>query len=267
MTLKLKQIHTCQEINADIAVPLDFICHDRLTNEEKEFRQQATIENAKIALEMRKRKEMQIYASIQGWDSDSLALTANELGRLPFDGYALGGMVPHANDPEFIARAVKIVRNYLPPEKPLHIFGITSPIMMPILYAAGVTTVDSASYAISAANRQYLLPNFLKHVDLRRLQTLPCRCNICSDNSKEYLQGAGSKPIAFLAMHNLNIVFDHLKIIRCLKSLNKLEEYAAIVATASPEYTEAFKILIGKRPSVSYEDFNFNQFSLSDFEQ
>jgi helicase len=68
-----------------------------------------------------------------------------------FDGFAIGGLVPRAQDSELIVSIVEAVRT-VTEERPLHVFGLGKPDLLPALYDAGVTSVDSSSYVQYAAS-------------------------------------------------------------------------------------------------------------------
>lgn len=88
-----------QEKHADIGATLDFIVPPGMDLAQAKFRQEMSIKNAIWALQNRKRKDLRLFASIQAWDPDSARDAMTKLANLPFDGFALGGMVPAHNAP------------------------------------------------------------------------------------------------------------------------------------------------------------------------
>jgi tRNA-guanine family transglycosylase len=149
-----------QEKCADIAFTLDFPIPPGLELSESERRQRYTISNAVWALRNRRRKEMNLYACIQSWDAQSAALCAKELAKHPFDGFAIGGLVPRARDWELVSSIVEAVRQKIG-DRPLHVFGLGKPTTTTKLFEMGVDSVDSSSYVkLAADGRLWENPGF-----------------------------------------------------------------------------------------------------------
>ena len=91
-----------QERIADVAFTLDFPIPPGMDAMEAHRRQHLTIANALWALQNRRRHEMPLYACVQAWDPMSASACAERLALEPFDGLALGGMVPRARDMELV---------------------------------------------------------------------------------------------------------------------------------------------------------------------
>ena len=142
-----------QEKYADVAFTLDFPIPPKTEIKEARLRQKMTIVNSIWALENRRKKDMLLFAVIQGWDLESISHCAKQYKDKAFDGVALGGMVPRARNREFVLDCVKTVRVILP-NLPLHIFGMGNPDFIPELYLAGVSSTDSSSYVKAAADGQ-----------------------------------------------------------------------------------------------------------------
>jgi tRNA-guanine family transglycosylase len=149
-----------QEKCADIAFTLDFPIPPGLELSESERRQRYTISNAVWALQNRRRKEMNLYACIQSWDAQSAAFCAKQLAKHPFDGFAIGGLVPRARDWELVSSIVEAVRQEIG-DRPLHVFGLGKPTTTTKLFEMGVDSVDSSSYVkLAADGRLWENPSF-----------------------------------------------------------------------------------------------------------
>jgi tRNA-guanine family transglycosylase len=149
-----------QEKCADIAFTLDFPIPTGLELSESERRQCYTISNAIWALQNRRRREMNLYACIQSWDAQSAVFCAKELAKHPFDGFAIGGLVPRARDWELVSSIVEAVRQAIG-DRPLHIFGLGKPTTTIKLFEMGVDSVDSSSYVkLAADGRLWENPGF-----------------------------------------------------------------------------------------------------------
>jgi tRNA-guanine family transglycosylase len=140
-----------QEQHADIAFTLDFPIPPGLDDDTARLRQKLTISNALWALRNRRRKDLKLFACIQGWDLDSFADCAQAYADQGFDGIALGGMVPRAKDRDWVLNCVRSIRNIVE-GLPLHVFGLGHPDFLAELFAAGTDSVDSSSYVKAAAD-------------------------------------------------------------------------------------------------------------------
>jgi helicase len=140
-----------QERLADVAFTLDFPIPPLMDLHEARRRNKLTVANARWALENRRRKDMLLYACVQGWDLESYGACATAYAALGFDGIAIGGLVPRVSDLEGILKIVDAVRSAVP-NKPLHVFGLGKPDIVEALFKRGVQSVDSSSYVKLAAN-------------------------------------------------------------------------------------------------------------------
>jgi helicase len=150
-TIHPREVLEFQERHADVAFTLDFPVPPAMPLEEGRRRLRLTIANARWAIDNRRRKDMLLFACIQGWDVDSYAECAHSYAKLPFDGIAIGGLVPRRHDLDGMLRIVTAVRSAIP-EKPLHVFGLGNPSTVEVLFKNGVQSVDSSSYAKLAAD-------------------------------------------------------------------------------------------------------------------
>jgi tRNA-guanine family transglycosylase len=139
-----------QEQVADIAFTLDFPIPPSLASSEGEMRLDLTVRNAKWAIRNRRRRDMPLYACVQGWDLESYRRCAESYVDEAFEGIAIGGLVPRMKDTELLASIVTEVRA-LHPAKPLHVFGLGQPQLVSTLFSLGVDSVDSSAYIKLAA--------------------------------------------------------------------------------------------------------------------
>jgi helicase len=139
-----------QERVADVAFTLDFPIPPRMERAEAAQRQECTIANAHWALANRRRKDLLLFACVQAWDVPSARACARAYGKRGFDGVALGGMVPRAQDMKLVLSLVETVRAEIG-DLPLHVFGLGRPEVVEQLFKAGVDSVDSSAYVKLAA--------------------------------------------------------------------------------------------------------------------
>jgi helicase len=142
-----------QEKVADVAFTLDFPIPPALAEAEGPLRKRLTIANALWALRNRRRRDMPLYACVQGWDLESYSECSRAYVGADFEGIAIGGLVPRAKDHELILGVVKEIRGQHP-DKAVHVFGLGQPGIVARLFDAGADSVDSSAYVKLAADGQ-----------------------------------------------------------------------------------------------------------------
>ncbi|MCW4005290.1 MAG: tRNA-guanine transglycosylase [Candidatus Bathyarchaeota archaeon] len=223
LTIRPERILEIQEkMGADIASTLDFpIQCKALTENEKIAR---TVKNAKLALSLRKDPAMLLYASINGYDPIVLRNVIRNLKRYgDFDGYAIGSLMPRYSNyrslVDFIL-AVKLEAG----EKPVHVYGLGSPLVTHLLIYLGVDSFDSSFFVVASGNRNYSLPGYGRK-EFRDLHdysdSSPCNCPICQKHTLTELR----KSRELLTFHNLWILWDEIEQTKTAIKENRVEEY------------------------------------------
>src|SRR5262249_37151308 len=155
-----KDVLELQEQIADVAFSLDFPIPPKMDLREAKKRQQLTIANAHWAIANRRRKDLKLFACVQAWDNASARDCARAYAGVPFDGIAIGGLVPRVRDRKLVLSIIETVRNEIG-DLPLHIFGLGHPRVVQAFFKAGVDSVDSSSYLkFAASGRLWSDPNF-----------------------------------------------------------------------------------------------------------
>jgi helicase len=150
-TIHPRDILEFQELHADVAFTLDFPIPPSMDLLEARRRNKLTIANAQWALENRRRKDLLLFACVQGSDLTSYRACAAEYSKLGFDGIAIGGLVPRVSNLEGVLAIVGTVREVVP-DKPIHVFGLGKPGIVEELFRRGVQSVDSSAYVKLAAD-------------------------------------------------------------------------------------------------------------------
>lgn len=199
-----KKVLAFQQKNAEIGATVDFLIPPNLPEAEAERRQELTVRNALWALRRRNPGPFRLYASVQAWDPPSARRILTKLAVHPFDGFALGGMVPRISRPDTILAIVEAIRS-VEPTRPLHIFGIGQPKLIRRLFDAGVDSVDSSSYVQYAADRKYLDPSTGEYQVVANLpdDLGACPCSVCQSYPRDYLALEGELNAMALTLHNL----------------------------------------------------------------
>ncbi len=198
------QVLAFQEQHADIGATVDFLIPPQMEEEEAQWRQDLTVRNALWALQNRAGGGFRLYASVQAWDAPSALRVMEQLAGHPFDGFALGGMVPRIGQPDGILEIVRAIR-HIEPDRPLHVFGIGQPALLSRLFAEGVDSSDSSSYVQNAAGKKYLDPTTGQYERLEEMEEPRdmCECHACQRFSKAYFTLPGELNSMALALHNL----------------------------------------------------------------
>ncbi len=150
-TMHPTEVLEFQEQHADVAFTLDFPVPPSMEKREARRRVDLTVANAHWALANRRRKDLLLFACVQGWDEGSYRACAEAYASSSFDGVAIGGLIPRAHDRAKLLRIVDAVRAAVP-DKPLHVFGLGKPELVGALFERGVQSVDSSSYVKLAAD-------------------------------------------------------------------------------------------------------------------
>ena len=146
-----KEVLEFQEQHADVGFTLDFPIPPSMVGPEREKRLKLTIANAHWALANRRRRDLQLFACVQGWDVESYGRCAAAYASAGFDGIAIGGLVPRMSNKENLLAIVEVVRAAVA-DLPLHAFGVGRPDVVEQLYTRGVQSVDSSAYVKMAAD-------------------------------------------------------------------------------------------------------------------
>ena len=222
----------------DIGMTFDYPILPDLSPEEKENRMKKSIYNSNLALKLKKNKKMLLYSAVHGHNPEDIKKYIKNLDD-GFDGYAVGSLVPKKRDYNMLINVISAAKN----EKPLHVFGITG---FPALFALsymGVETFDSWTYLVAAAFKEYIDPETLKRLRLRRVKELPeCECPICRDYGlNDFLQSTSEAEI-LLALHNLSIFLEEMKNVREKIRENELESYILKKGEENLSIKKAFMI-------------------------
>lgn len=136
--------------HADIGATLDFIIPPNIDKKEATRLQALTIKNA-LYTKKQLTGNLFLYASLQCWDVPSAAYSAKLYEQAGFQGIAIGGMVPRAQDSGYILSIVKTVHREAP-NCAIHVFGCGNHKLIPELLKAGANSIDSSSYVRSAVS-------------------------------------------------------------------------------------------------------------------
>lgn len=241
-----------QKIGSDLGVILD-------------VPQAGNFEEVQSALEttMQRAKEWANLKPTGGWvgpiqgaeHTDLVAKSAQFMGKLPFDVYALGSCVPYLLKYDFktVVEGIVTARKNLPPNKPLHAFGAGLPMFFSIATAAGADLFDSASYALYAEDDRYMTVEGTRR--LGELEYFPCCCPICSKTTPQELRGLPKEErVGQLSRHNLWAIVNEIAAVKQAIKEGRLFELAEQRARAHPRLLDAVRQLYNHSDWLETQD-------------
>ena len=115
------------------------------TESKRQHRYQLTIQNADDFLKEHRRRRLTWtpIGAVQGWDAESYARAALDYVNMGYKYIALGGLV--RSQTQLILRIVAAVKDVLPDDIRLHLFGLARFGAIREFVRLGVTSIDSAS--------------------------------------------------------------------------------------------------------------------------
>jgi len=232
-------------INTDIATILDWPTGWKVSKAYAEKTVNETLKRAVQFFDIKTRDDILWVGPVQGGRHlDLVANSASEMGKLPFQIYALGSPTEVMERYRFdvLVDMILTAKMNLPIEKPLHLFGAGHPFMFSLAVALGCDLFDSAAYAIYARENRYMTETGTHR--LNELEYFPCTCPKCSNKTpKEVLETPREERHAFLAEHNLYVCRGELKRIKQAVKDGRLWEHVERRAHGHPALMQALKKL------------------------
>ena len=246
-----------EQIGVDFGVYLD-IPVAMGTYDETKSALDMTLERAKEHIEARKNDQTMWAGPIQGGKYlDLITKSATEMAKLPFDIHAIGSVVPLLENYDYINvfKMVFTAKNYLPFNRPVHLFGAGHPMVFAIAAYLGIDLFDSAAYMLFAKAGRYMTVSGTYH--LKDLEYFPCNCKYCIDSSpKKIKQLKSNEQILFLARHNLAVSFGELKIIKQAIYEGRLWNLVLQRSSSHPKLSEAVQFILQDEVQIFLEKFS-----------
>ena len=158
-----------------------------------------------------------MYAVVHGGIDPGLRQkSAQILGNLPFDGFAIGGSV--GKNKAEMAAMLRHVVPFLPSDKPNHLLGIGDLDSVALSIPLGIDTFDS-SYPTRAARHGMALTqqgplNLTKKENALSFEPIEknCRCQTCAHYTRAYLhhlfKAREVTALTLATIHNLTYMVD-----------------------------------------------------------
>jgi 7-cyano-7-deazaguanine tRNA-ribosyltransferase len=234
-----------KSIGTDIAVILDIPTGSRMNYEEALKAVDETYKRGIEALPLIMDSDQLWVYPIQGAPYKELVIrSATRANKLPYDIYAIGSPTVMLEKYKYskLVDLVLTARAHLSPSKPLHVFGVGHPMIIPFLVAAGGDLFDSASYILYARDGRYMVETGTKNI--RDLTYFPCNCPVCSKYTpREVLELPGDKRTEVLAIHNLYVLVKEINTVKQAIKEGRLWELLEYKSKGHPALLEAFHVL------------------------
>jgi len=228
-------------IGADIAATLDspVLLNDNISADAHADYVKRTIRNALIALKNREREDMLLYAVIHGNDIKVMTNMIDYLKRKGnFDGYAIGGLIFKRANYRHLIDLILALRKRAG-DKPLHVFGLGGPLMIPLLTYLGVDSFDSSSFLSAGSHRVYFAPEqgSREFHEMSPTEMLPCVCPVCSKNNFDQVRSQRR----LIGMHNLWMIAYEIRKLKFHIQDEDLDSYLDYRFTNNPQIKIAYK--------------------------
>ncbi len=246
-----------EQIGSDIGVFLD-VPIKKGTYEESRMALEETLQRANEHIQYRNSTDSTLWAGpIQGGEHlDLIKKSCLEMKDKDFNVHPIGSVVPllEKYDFESVIRIILSVKQHLPSNRPIHLFGAGHPMFFAISVFLGVDMFDSAAYILYAKKNRYITEFGTDY--LEKLQYLPCSCDVCKNyTAAELKQLEPEIRTILLAKHNLNVSFEEIRRIKQAIIDGRLNELALSRAMNHPSLSKALDLLFGTRTSRFIEQY------------
>lgn len=164
--------------------------------------------------------------------------STEQMLELDVDYLAIGSLVPFFNrrhDLRFVAKTLRMTREMVGPELPVHIYGAGDPLELPFFAYLGADIFDSASYAHYAKSGHYMTPfGALKDPAPLADGRFVCTCPPCTADGVDFVFADQDQ----LAMHNLHTILTVVDEIRDAIAGETLEAMLADRLSVHAEWFE-----------------------------
>lgn len=166
---------------------------------------------AKICLDIKKSNQA-MYGIVQGGKFEDLrSQSAKFIGKLPFDGFGIGG--EFGDNKKIMQKMLKLTNSFLPEKKPRHLLGIGHPDDLKPIISEGIETFDCiapthyARHGIAFTPKGKLVMKKQSFLNDNKPLDKSCECLACTQYSKAYichlLRSNEITGLKLLSIHNL----------------------------------------------------------------
>ena len=230
-----------KEIGVDVATMLDVFGKPNLNFEESKEIVEETVSRSEISIKTA--EGMMLNGPIQGGlFSELRELSAKKMCEYDFTIHPIGGIVPLMEKQKYL-ELIKIIsscRNYVPPSRPVHLFGCGHPHLFGISVAMGIDLFDSAAYALFARDDRLIMPWGTEK--LERIAEWPTASNTFSKFTPKQVKSLPKdERTILLAKFNLEISMREMARVREAVRNGKIWEYVERKSAEHPALGMAIK--------------------------
>ena len=253
-----------KSIGVDIATMLDVFTRPDMTEEEVKSAVLETDARAPISIESA--GSTMINGPIQGGlFSELRKSSAQKMAKHDFSIHPIGGIVPVMEQHMYkdYAKIMLSTLPYLPPNRPVHMFGCGHPMLFPMSIALGADLFDSAAYALFAKDGRLLAPwgteKLANLVDWP--VTMPC---IAYRSPEEVRSLDSTEQVKVLARYNLEVTLAELS--RCKQAIRDgtIWRLAERRSHQHPALREAFLWIITYPNKAGLSIIDLEELAISD---
>ena len=211
-----------KDLGADIIIPFDELPAYHISKEKLIESLERTHRWEERSLKEHKRNENQqaMYAVVHGGvDKELRKKSAMVLGKMEFDGFAIGGSLGKSK--EQMIKMLEDLMPYIPPDRPNHLLGIGDIPSINSCIPLGIDTFDS-SYPTKAARHATLLTKKGSIKITKKMYEavfLPvqedCECYTCKNYTAAYLnhlfKAKETTAAALASIHNLTFLVNTMQ--------------------------------------------------------
>ena len=206
-----------RNIGVDIATMLDVFSRPDMTHSEVQNAVMETINRSEISIHSA--QGTMLNGPIQGGIYPELReISATEMAKYSFAVHPIGGIVPVMEQQRYrdYAKIMLATLPFLPPNRPVHMFGCGHPMLFPMSIALGADLFDSAAYALFARDGRILTPWGTERLDglVEWPIITPCITSYSPDMVRSL---PNEEQIALLSKYNLEITLAELS--RCRQAV------------------------------------------------
>lgn len=253
-----------EKIKTDIGVFLDIPTKQKHHHDVKNALNE-TLVRADEHIRIRNPASHVLWAGpIQGGEyQDLVEKSCIEMAQKSFSIHPLGSVVPYLEkyDFETVIKMILIAKQFLPLNRPIHLFGAGHPMFFALSVFLGIDMFDSAAYYLYAKKNRYLTVFGTQYLD--QLQYLPCSCKICSSYSAKELQRLPQEDkTILLAEHNLRVSFEEINRIKQAIVEGRLYELVLARMMNHPSISKVLELVFGEQTSSfieAYSPASFNR--------
>lgn len=189
-----KVMEVQEMLGADVVVPLDVCLPYPCSRAEAEEGSRLTQDWLRRSLRAKRRRDQLVFGIIQGgaW-ADLRRLCAQEVASLPVDGFAVGGL--SVGEPRSLTwEMLEIVKEVLPPGKPVYLMGVGAPGDFVRAARLGVDMMDSvfptrlARHGVALTRQGRLPVKSAALADDSRPLEEGCDCPTCARYARAYIR-------------------------------------------------------------------------------